>query len=202
MSFEVGSTPKRLASFTFTFSSISSLMTSCRFCCLRVVMKLSLLRCSMSMLVIGSPLTMTAMVWARAGAPQPIAASRIAAKRVERRNEGMAVMFLSAFSTCSIRAALGGQRFPGVRLLKAARAGCARRIRDGSQTDLQHERMVQGWRRDTGGVVVRRHVVGGQHEAIVHIAGADDVLVDLVGFKVPARRTRDHPVGCNLHRGG
>jgi hypothetical protein len=49
------------------------------------------------MLVMGSPLTMTTMVCARAGALHPIAASRIAAMRVERRSESMAVMFLSAF---------------------------------------------------------------------------------------------------------
>jgi hypothetical protein len=48
---------------------------------------------------------------------------------------------------------------------------------------------------------VRRHIIGGQHEAVVHIAGADDVLVDLVGFKIPARRPETTQLAATLHRG-
>src|SRR5207253_1492068 len=102
MSEAPGSTPNFLASLIFTFSSISSLITSWRFGCLWVETKSSLERCSMSKSVIGSPLTITATVCARAG------------------------------------------------------------------------------------------------EAIVHIAGADHVLIELVGFKIPAQRAGRDPVRRDL----
>src|SRR3954451_24500404 len=42
--------------------------------------------------------------------------------------------------------------------------------------------------------------VGRQDEAIVHIAGADDVLIHLVGFEIPSCCAADDPVRGDLDR--
>src|SRR5260370_14902638 len=56
-----------------------------------------------------------------------------------------------------------------------------------------------GWR-GACGVVKGRDIVVGQHEAIVHISGADNILVDLVGFEIPSGGSRHHPVRGHLDR--
>src|SRR6478752_8103716 len=85
MSEAPGSTPNFLASLIFTFSSISSLITSWRLGFLWVETKSSLERCSMSKSVIGSPLTITATVCACAGEPGQTIPNAQAATQLTRR---------------------------------------------------------------------------------------------------------------------
>src|SRR6266568_2017789 len=59
------------------------------------------------------------------------------------------------------------------------RTGRRARVGKRPQTDLQHERVAEHGRRDACGV-----------------------LVGLVGFKIPARRSRHHPVRGYLDRAG
>jgi len=73
----------------------------------------------------------------------------------------------------------------------------------GSQADLHHNKRDRApaarwrWRRS------RTYVVGRQHEAVVDVPGADDVLVDLVGYEDPNRAAPvNHPVRCHLDRAG
>ena len=85
-SLELGSTPNFLASLTLTLSLISSSITSCRVDCLWVVRKFSLVRCSISKLVMGSPLTITATVCADSGeAPEVSSPSTIAQPAISDR---------------------------------------------------------------------------------------------------------------------
>jgi hypothetical protein len=100
MSVEEGSTPNFFASLIFTFSSINSLITSCRAGALCVEMKSSLLRCSMSKSVTGSPLTMQATVCARDGDAPPIKISDVALpnRRVQSRCENVVAMVIVAVS--------------------------------------------------------------------------------------------------------
>src|ERR1700688_934836 len=102
-------------------------------------------------------------------------------------------MIIFAISTCSngIRGA------PGIRASAACRppvllntrtrgwAGCPGRTVKGSQADLQHISVTEHRGRGSGGVGVGRNVVGRQHEAVVHVPGADDILVDLVRYEIP-----------------
>src|SRR5215216_5567827 len=100
----------------------------------------------------------------------------------------MVVMVMSAVSTNSIRGAADTfwQGEFGLSFLasvgEAGRAGRSGRGGNGPQADLQHEGVTQDRRRRAGGVGIGRYIIGSQHEAIVHIARADDVLIDLVGF--------------------
>jgi signal transduction histidine kinase len=59
---------------------------------------------------------------------------------------------------------------------------------------LEHDCVTKYGRRGGGGVGVGRHVIGGQHEAVIHISGADHVLIDLVGDQIPSGRARRYPV--------
>jgi hypothetical protein len=70
-----------LASRIFTFSSISSLTTWSRGGVLCVDSASSFARCSISKLVIGSPLTMSTTVWARAGVAMLTDSPRVAVNR-------------------------------------------------------------------------------------------------------------------------
>jgi hypothetical protein len=71
---------------------------------------------------------------------------------------------------------------------------------NGPQADLEHEGMAKDGRGGGGGIGVGGDVVGGEHEAVVDIAGADDVLVDLVGDQIPAGRALSNPVVGDLDR--
>src|SRR6516165_222317 len=60
--------------------------------------------------------------------------------------------------------------------------------------------MSKYWWRSRRRIGEGRHVVRRQHEAVIHIAGADHVLVDLVCNKNPSRSSRGHPIRSNLDR--
>src|SRR3954468_18954097 len=113
MSLAPGSTPYLLASLSFTFSLVSSSSTSCRDICFRVVRKLSLVRCSISRLVMGSPLIMQAMDCAGNGDTPPASTTAQQAATGQTWDQGrrerslMVVMVMSAVSTNSYRVALG-----------------------------------------------------------------------------------------------
>src|SRR5689334_19489245 len=102
----LGSTPNLLASLTFTFSSTSWSITSCRGICLWVVRNFSLVRCSTLRLVIGSPVTMQATdcAWSGEGHDSTAAATAQPSNGDQsRRRDLMEVMVMSAVSTNSIR---------------------------------------------------------------------------------------------------
>jgi hypothetical protein len=71
---------------------------------------------------------------------------------------------------------------------------------NGPQADLEHERVAKDGRGGRGGIGVGGDVVGGEHEAVVDIARADDVLVDLVGDQIPAGGALSDPVVGDLDR--
>src|ERR1700682_4120601 len=76
------------------------------------------------------------------------------------------------------------------------------RIGNGPQADLQHKGVTEYGRRGAGGIGVRRDIVGRQHEAVVDISGADDVLIDLVRLEIPSGGSRHHPVRRDLDGAG
>src|ERR1700688_558150 len=82
---------------------------------------------------------------------------------------------------------------PPVLLDTGSSAGSRGRRGKGPKADLQHKGVTQHGRGSAGGVTVGRDVVGRQHEAVIDIAGAHDVLVDLVGLEVPSGGSRHHP---------
>ena len=90
------------------------------------------------------------------------------------------------------------RRFTGYLPAARRRGG----LGDRPQTDLQHERVAECWRRRTGGVGIGRDVVGRQYKAVVDIARADHILVDLVGDEIPAGGAGHHPVSRYLYRAG
>ncbi|KIT73655.1 hypothetical protein QP64_00080, partial [Staphylococcus aureus] len=80
-------------------------------------------------------------------------------------------------------------------LLSASNALVERGHADSPQTDLHHHPVVEGrGRRRYRGIGVVGDIVHRQHEAVVNVARADDVLIDLVGLQVVAEAAGDHPV--------
>src|SRR6478609_1171643 len=204
MSATPGSTPNFLPSLIFTFSSINSLITSLRSGVLWVVRKLSLLRCSMSKSVIGSPLTMTATVCACSG-ETPSDNNSAAAQlmmRVSRRCESLAVMIIFAGRSIVVEASKSYRICSSSRavLLDAGTAGRRGRVGECAQADLEHVGMAEHGRRRARRIAVGCHIVCRQHEAIIHVAGTDDILVELVGFQIPTCRAGRDPVRRDLDR--
>src|SRR5262249_6858870 len=162
---------------------------------------MSLLRCSMSSAVIGSPLTMTTTCWARAaGASMGRAITIIAAASAARHVvdlSSMVVPSASSAGTCrATRTPLAGpsglaSAQPAIVERRDPRAAAIGVSAERTQADLRHERVVD---RHATAVGVICNVIQGQDEAIVHISDADLGLADLVGPQVVSRCGKHDPV--------
>src|SRR5271169_657079 len=187
--------PNFLPSLVFTFSSISSSITCCRSGCFFELSSSNLVRCSMSKLVIGSPLIMQATC-ARTGVAHPIKTRAAPQPRIKAESRLKSVVVIVMFAGLAdpgfgdaapdIRSA---GAFPVPVLLRRA-IGSGK----GPQTELQHKGVAKYWRRSRRSVGERRDVVGRQHEAVVDVARAHDILVDLVRYQIPSGGSRCHPV--------
>src|ERR1700737_1547548 len=147
----------------------------------------------------GSPLIMQA-TGACADDSHPITAKAQARMKAGSRRKNRLVMVIFAMlADPDCRNAVLSIH-PPKRVPKPALLRCRVGIGKSPQAELQHESVAEYWRRSRRRVGEGRDVVGRQHEAVVHIAGAHDVLVDLVGYKIPPRSSRRHPIRGHLDR--
>src|SRR5262245_45351832 len=184
---------------------------------------MSLLRCSISSAVIGSPLTTTTTCWARTAvaATEAVSTSRVAANSL--RNVVKALNIVTP-STCSAinptlaRVRARRRSFPrsncprktGARLMRAAEcpggrtksAGsriCARIPTKRAQAHLHHIGVVD---RYAAAIGIACNVVQGQDEAVVDISEADLGLRDRFGVNIVSRSPHQHPVRVHLQPRG
>src|SRR5262245_53438504 len=180
---------------------------------------MSLLRCSISSAVIGSPLTTTTTCWAwtAVAASEAVSASRVAANSL--RNVVKASNIVTP-STCSamnpapsvVRAPRRSSprsncpRKTSARLMRAAErpgsrtesAGsriCARAPTERAQAHLHHIGVVD---RYAAAIGIACNVVQGQDEAVVDISDADLGLRDRFGVNIVSRSPHQHPVWIHL----
>src|ERR1700731_818548 len=101
--------------------------------------------------------------------------------------------------SCSLYRPIHRRRAPGLLNTRARATSCGGTGK-GPQADLQHISVTEHWRRGGSGIGEGCDVVGSQHEAVVHITGADDILVDLVGYQIPTSGSSHHPIRRDLDR--
>src|SRR5581483_415716 len=201
------SSPQRLPSRTFSLSSISRSSTSGRVMFLRPPPCSSLVRCSMSRAVIGSPPTIATTFWAWTG---PLAdPSRMAATRSPKpplaKSSILAMAFvLVACGSCGCASCTATRPVGAAPDAASLLPGYARN--SGTERGRRHSNGIAAQRAKAelhhDGVVERRartirivcDIIQGQDEAIVHVADADRGLIDLVGADVVTRRAEDLPV--------